>query len=38
LTFAHAAEKVGDSDSSHSQVASINREKIPAERLHPKTA
>ena len=38
LTFAHAAEKVSDSDSSRSQVASFERERISAERLHPKTA
>ena len=38
LTFAHAAEKVSDSDSSRSQVAGIDWERIPAERLHPKTA
>ena len=38
LTFAHAAEKVSDSDSSRSQEASFERERISAERLHPKTA
>jgi hypothetical protein len=38
LTFAHADEKVSDSDSSRSQVASIDRERVLAERLHPKAA
>jgi hypothetical protein len=35
LTFTHAAEKVSDSDSSRSQVACFERERISAERLHP---
>jgi hypothetical protein len=38
LTFAHAAEKASDSDSSRSQVASFERVRTSAERLHPKTA
>ncbi len=38
LTFAHTAEKVSDGDSSRLQVVSIDRERIPAERLHPKAA
>ena len=37
MTFARAVEKVSDGDSGHSNVASIDREKFPAERLHPKT-
>jgi len=37
LTFARAVEKVSDGDSGRSHVTSIDREKIPAERLHPKT-
>lgn len=37
LTLARAVEKVSDGDSGRSNVASIDREKIPAERLHPKT-
>jgi hypothetical protein len=37
LTFARAIEKVSDGDSGRSNVASIDREKFPAERLHPKT-
>jgi hypothetical protein len=37
LTFDHAAEKAGDSDSSRSRLATIARQRIPAERLHPKT-
>lgn len=36
LTFDHAAEKVSDRDSSRSRVATIARQRIPAERLHPK--
>jgi hypothetical protein len=36
LTFDHAAEKVSDGDSGRSRVASIARQRIPAERLHPK--
>ena len=36
LTFDHAAEKVSDRDSGRSQVATIARQRIPAERLHPK--
>jgi uncharacterized protein (DUF427 family) len=38
LTFADAAEKVRIGESGHSKVASIDRERIPAERLHPKAA
>jgi len=38
LTFADIAEQAGDGDSSHSRVATIARQEIPAERLHPKTA
>jgi hypothetical protein len=37
LTFARAVEKVSDGESCRSNVASIDRKKIPAERLHPKT-
>ena len=37
MTFARAVEKVSDGDCGRSNVASIDREKIPAERLHPKT-
>lgn len=37
LTFARAVEKVSDGDSGRSNVASIDRKKIRAERLHPKT-
>src|SRR5258706_222386 len=37
LTFAVAAEKVRDGDSSHSQVAISDLGKVPAERLHLKT-
>jgi hypothetical protein len=37
LTFDHAAEKVGNRDSGRSRVATIARQRIPAERLHPKT-
>jgi len=36
LTFVHAAEKVSDRDSGRSRVATIARQRIPAERLHPK--
>jgi hypothetical protein len=36
LTFDHAAEKVSDGDSGRSRVATIARQRIPAERLHPK--
>jgi hypothetical protein len=36
LTFDHAAEKVSDGDSGRSRVANIARQRIPAERLHPK--
>jgi len=36
LTFDHAAEKVSDRDSGRSRVANIARQRIPAERLHPK--
>ena len=38
LTFTGTAEQAGDDDSSHSRVATIARQEIPAERLHPKTA
>jgi len=38
LTFARAAEKVSDLDSGLSWMASIDRDQIPAERLHPKAA
>jgi len=37
LSLARAVEKVSDGDSVRSNVASIDRKKIPAERLHPKT-
>ena len=37
LKFARTAEKVGDGDRGRSNVASTDRQKIPAERLHPKT-
>ena len=37
LTFARAVERVSDGDSGRSNVASIDRKKIPAERLHPET-
>lgn len=37
LTFARVVAKVSDGGSGRSNVASIDREKIPAERLHPKT-
>jgi hypothetical protein len=36
LTFDHAAEKVSDGDSGRSRVVTIARQRIPAERLHPK--
>jgi hypothetical protein len=36
LSFDHAAEKVSDRDSGRSRVATIARQRIPAERLHPK--
>ena len=38
LTVAHAAEKVRVGDSSHSRVATTEREVIPAERVHPTAA
>ena len=38
LTFDHAAEKASGGDSGRSRVASINRQEILAERLHPKAA
>jgi len=38
LTFADAAEKGGDGDSGHSQVAIIDLGMVPAERRHPKAA
>lgn len=37
LTFARAVENVSDGDSGRSNVASIAWERIPADRLHPKT-
>jgi hypothetical protein len=37
LTFARAVDKVSDGDSGRSNVAGSVREKIPADRLHPKT-
>jgi len=37
LTFARAVEKVSDGHSCRSNVASIDRKKIPVERLHLKT-
>ena len=38
LTFAHAAENVSDGDSGRSLVANTDRDRIPAERQHPKGA
>jgi hypothetical protein len=38
LTFADAAERGGDGDSGHSQVAIIDLGIVPAERPHPKAA
>jgi hypothetical protein len=38
LTFARAVEKFSDDDSGQSRVATIDRQEIPAERLHPKAA
>jgi len=38
LTFADAAEKGGNGDSGHSQVAIIDLGMVLAERLHPKAA
>jgi hypothetical protein len=38
LTFAHAAEEAKDGDSIRSRMTTINRQRIPAERLHPKAA
>lgn len=38
LTFADAAEQVGDSESGHSQVAIIDLGKVPTARRHPKAA
>ena len=38
MTVADAAEKGGDGDSGHSQVAIIDLGMVPAERLHPKAA
>jgi len=35
-TFDHAAEKASDSDSNRSRVATSARQRIPAERPHPK--
>jgi len=36
LTFDHAAEKASDGDSGRSRVVTIGRQRIRAERLHPK--
>jgi hypothetical protein len=38
LTFADAAEKARVGESDRSQVAITDPGKVPAERLHPKTA
>jgi hypothetical protein len=38
LTFDHGAKKARDGASGRSRMATINRQKIPAERLHPKAA
>jgi len=38
LTFADAAQKVGDCESGHSQVAITDQGNSSAERLHPKAA
>jgi hypothetical protein len=38
LTFADAAEKVRDGDSGRSRLENTDRNKVPAERLHPKAA
>ena len=38
LTFAEALEQISVGDSSRSQVTSIDRERVPAERRHPKAA
>lgn len=38
LTFADAAAKVRDGDSSHSRVAITDLSKVPPERLHPTAA
>ena len=35
LTFAHAAEKVGDDNSGRSHMPTDDRDKFGAERLHP---
>ena len=38
LTFDHGAKKARDGASGRSRMATINRQKIPAERPHPKAA
>jgi hypothetical protein len=38
LTFADTVEKGMDDDSGRSRAATIGRDKIPTERLHPKAA
>ena len=38
LTFTDTAEQGGDGDSGHSRLATVARQEIQAERLHPKTA
>lgn len=38
MTFAEALEQISAGDSSCSQVPSIDREREPAERRHPKAA
>jgi hypothetical protein len=38
LTFARATKKFSDDDSGRSRVATIDRQQIPTERLHPKAA
>ena len=38
MTFAHAAEKVGQGQSGRSRVPTDDREKFGAERLHPMIA
>ena len=34
LTFAHTEENATDADSSRSRMSTMNRQKIPSERLH----
>lgn len=36
LAFDHTDEKARDGDSGRSRMATMNRQKIPAERLHPR--